>query len=436
MKNALLQDLACRLLRTSLREGKASPNSGILHGRDFTQRRRPGIDGTSPALFCLRLCRAGLFLLFCLCCTWSQAWEVTTHLDMGLQSKVKLKMIADAHPEALLCIRAIDTYWYALAFMLVHEDDGSNPEEHFYDPYTGRGLYIWRSALERANQYWESAINNFRLGNYPSAFNELGRVCHLVQDMGCPAHTLLDPHLDETFFPPITGYVADTDSLHIHAQQPGNYVHSTGEAILAGNNLTEVMTTLARISSAWDSDDRCGHDLTGRGNGRLNGLSQFCNLVTPDLNGVIISSDLQLIVSDCMPRTEEAVASVLILFLEKVRPLVVEFAQPAQDKAYNGTKGVPLAAYARIRPPAVVSNIRTIRFDYQDRESVSPDQWLLAKEVTVVNDVAQDRWYNNFNSGNIVLRAVAVDNAGCESPPVNVTIKLDSTPPKIENTRP
>lgn len=82
----------------------------------------------------------------------------------------------------------------------------------------------------------------------------------------------------------------------------------------------------------------------------------------------------------------------------------------------------------------MVSNIKAIRFDYQDRESALPDKWLLVKEVPVVDILAQDRWYNTLNSGNILVRAIVVDNAGCESQPETVAIKIDSTPPKI--TRP
>ena len=86
-------------------------------------------------------------------------------------------------------------------------DEDADPRylNHFYDPTTGKGLNGRISAKEWAqNQdgfigmtgdYSEKAIlDNYRSGNYFRAYEGIGHMLHLVQDMSVPAHTRDDSH--------------------------------------------------------------------------------------------------------------------------------------------------------------------------------------------------------------------------------------------------
>ena len=137
--------------------------------------------------------------------------------------------------------------------------------------------------------------------------------------MGCPAHTLLDPHPD--FFP-----FDDFDALHFYAKD--HVVDSEDNLVLGGDSLRDIMTTLAKVSAQWDSDDRCGHGPLRQGGGSLNGLSAFgCPLF---MDGLIINADLQRIVSGCMPVTEMAVTRVFMLFFDEIRPPRPQVTSPRQ----------------------------------------------------------------------------------------------------------
>jgi len=82
----------------------------------------------------------------------------------------------------------------------INEDDTPNFLFHFYDPKTGlnthTGVSLQTAPTRAAVQFWPSAINQFRSGNVMSAFENLGHVLHLLQDMTSPAHVHNDPHVE------------------------------------------------------------------------------------------------------------------------------------------------------------------------------------------------------------------------------------------------
>jgi endonuclease YncB( thermonuclease family) len=88
----------------------------------------------------------------------------------------------------------------------IAEDADPRYINHFYDPTTGKGLndglFKGVSAKEWAKKqnsvsgdYSESAIFlNYKNGNKKRAFQGIGHIIHLIQDMSVPAHTRNDSH--------------------------------------------------------------------------------------------------------------------------------------------------------------------------------------------------------------------------------------------------
>jgi len=96
----------------------------------------------------------------------------------------------------------------------IDEDNDPRYLNHFYNPVTGKGLDGWdqigklnlkvqgKSAKEWAKSqnsntgdYSEAAIlKNYQDGNLMRAYQGIGHIIHLIQDMAVPAHTRNDPH--------------------------------------------------------------------------------------------------------------------------------------------------------------------------------------------------------------------------------------------------
>jgi len=97
----------------------------------------------------------------------------------------------------------------------IGEDTDPRYINHFYDPVTGSGLNgydqegnlifkvqgqsarAWAKDQNRAatGDYSESAIlKNYQDGNLTRAYQGIGHIIHLIQDMSVPAHTRNDPH--------------------------------------------------------------------------------------------------------------------------------------------------------------------------------------------------------------------------------------------------
>lgn len=94
----------------------------------------------------------------------------------------------------------------AIIFGSIAEDTDPRYLNHFYNPSTGLGLRSgvlrglsakeWAQKQNSASgDYSESAIlNNYRNGNYQRAYQGIGHILHLIQDMAVPAHTRNDAH--------------------------------------------------------------------------------------------------------------------------------------------------------------------------------------------------------------------------------------------------
>lgn len=129
----------------------------------------------------------------------------------------------------------------------INEDTFPRYSNHFYNPATGQGLndggFTGVSAKEWAkNQsgaasgdYSVSAVlNNYRGGNFRRAYEGVGHILHLVQDMAVPAHTRNDIHIDGD---PYEGW----------AEQHGN-VNSDKIGSINISNIDQVFDNLAGYS--------------------------------------------------------------------------------------------------------------------------------------------------------------------------------------------
>ncbi|KKR32229.1 MAG: putative secreted protein, periplasmic copper-binding protein (NosD) family [Candidatus Falkowbacteria bacterium GW2011_GWF2_39_8] len=88
-------------------------------------------------------------------------------------------------------------------------DEDADPRylNHFFDPTTGKGLDGRISAKDwsqnqdgligMTGDYSEAAIlDNYKIGNYHRAYQGIGHMLHLIQDMSVPAHARNDSHPD------------------------------------------------------------------------------------------------------------------------------------------------------------------------------------------------------------------------------------------------
>lgn len=146
----------------------------------------------------------------------------------------------------------------------IHEDDGSNYMEHFWDEDGGDdcGLHIWpnvkkHSALHRAAAYLRVIDILWQSGDHDTPYKTLGRVLHLVEDMGVPAHCNNDPHpaqesYEKTYCP--SHYAAYGSGIKI--KPPGSEPSWLRD---------RVMRPLCDMSDNYDSNDGDGeHDKGAR----------------------------------------------------------------------------------------------------------------------------------------------------------------------------
>ncbi len=63
---------------------------------------------------------------------------------------------------------------------------------HYYNPYTEKGLTALNSA-DLCQQYYDQAIENYKRGDYSGSAYNLGRALHMVMDSTVPHHSANDP---------------------------------------------------------------------------------------------------------------------------------------------------------------------------------------------------------------------------------------------------
>ncbi len=87
-----------------------------------------------------------------------------------------------------------DAYeFYTLNKSSLHEgviwaDQDFKSREHFYNPYTHRGLYGCKSSMQRFHKYYACALVHWDCGDRDKAMFYLGAAVHLIQDSTIPQH--------------------------------------------------------------------------------------------------------------------------------------------------------------------------------------------------------------------------------------------------------
>jgi len=131
----------------------------------------------------------------------------------------------------------------------IAEDADPRYINHFYDPTTGKGLGVpasvsvkeWARYQDGASaitgDYSESAIlSNYRNGNFERAYQGVGHMLHLTQDMSVPAHTRLDSH-------------PEGDPYEAWAAKNGA-ISASGILLTSINELNQAFDDLAKYSHA------------------------------------------------------------------------------------------------------------------------------------------------------------------------------------------
>ncbi len=71
---------------------------------------------------------------------------------------------------------------------VVWADQDFKSREHFYNPYTQRGLYGCKSSMQRFGKYYGCALVHWDCGDKEKAMFYLGAALHLIQDSTIPQH--------------------------------------------------------------------------------------------------------------------------------------------------------------------------------------------------------------------------------------------------------
>lgn len=79
----------------------------------------------------------------------------------------------------------------------VWADQDFKSSQHFYNPYTHKGMYGRKNARNLGLGYYTKSLRLWKLGEYEKSMFYLGAAIHIIQDMTIPQHAnvrLLDNH--------------------------------------------------------------------------------------------------------------------------------------------------------------------------------------------------------------------------------------------------
>ncbi len=133
--------------------------------------------------------------------------------------------------------------------------------QHFWDEDAGpnAGLYLnkqWDSGYQRSQKLWDKkVIPYYNAGKKKEAYYWLGRVAHMLGDLGVPAHAHLDMHI---FVDTYEMFMGDRT-----LNTAGNYRQwSASGAPAPGTTLFEIFQGMADLTDDFESNDRDGEHPT------------------------------------------------------------------------------------------------------------------------------------------------------------------------------
>ncbi len=109
--------------------------------------------------------------------------ECKVHQYVNNQSLIILKN--DGRNEAY---NLMNSYIEDINQGVVWADQDLKSSNHFYNPYTDKGLYGNSNAKNECKSYYSKALHEYGLDNYKNAMFYLGAACHIIQDLLVPQH--------------------------------------------------------------------------------------------------------------------------------------------------------------------------------------------------------------------------------------------------------
>lgn len=285
------------------------------------------------------------------------------------------------------------------------EDGGLRQLNHFWDPTNGAGLPpIGQPALGYAQGLYDNALSSYEEEHYnegfdTGAYHYLGRVVHLLGDMGVPAHVLLQEHIS-----------GDT----YEGRGTANY---RPESQIQTGTLEELMRTVAEIANDYDSDGEVGQtDIVDN---------------NPDLD----NGECDTIADACFPAAVRSAGGILMNFFSDIQP-VTEIDFPAQGAITSGlvagdNQGVHFDIFAHSYNGTF--NMGTIDLDYS--EDIVAYGWADITDLAGLSDSPTYTydWENSLNNEMVWLRVQGEDTGGCSSVVHGRSVSIDSTAPVISN---
>jgi hypothetical protein len=298
---------------------------------------------------------------------------------------------------------AISCFSNTVIYYSVHEDDGVNWLQHFMDPVTGNGWGGNPSALSRALVLWYEGLDWYKEGNYALAYERLGRVIHLVEDMGVPAHVQLDAHW----------WIFGWD-MYEARYAPENPIGDSG--INNPISLPQIINGLANTSDYYDSNDVDG--VGDQGNRRAGGLEY---------------SECPPIAQTCYRGAIRSSGAVLKLFYDTVSPAVGVVYEPQSGTTTSGLVGISCEVTANS-----YGNNNYIRFVdvYYNRNDDQSGLWYWAAILYRNQQTGRftGKCKNGINDSKVWICFKAVDNGSCDGIPVyDRWVKIDSARPTVTN---
>jgi Subtilase family/Bacterial pre-peptidase C-terminal domain/CARDB len=202
---------------------------------------------------------------------------------------------------------------------------------HFWDPDAGYNVGLtfplnlgtqYESAVNRAERFWDTAKSEYRGANFGTAYWWLGRVGHLLMDMGVPAHVHLDCHggvpgcgadsyevwMEDHYSEfAASGSLTDYNTLDMNAFyiNTWNLGPTYKNQALAQTNLFKLFLHMAEWTDEFESDGRPGET-------HSDGVGDVCNFLS--------DTECRNHANSIVPRLMKHVAGLYKLFWDETHP--------------------------------------------------------------------------------------------------------------------
>jgi hypothetical protein len=351
------------------------------------------------------------------------AYQGAEHSNIGDQARALFLAVAPGNQWCGVSPLTNAQVWDHIAYMLVHEDDGGSWVRHFWNPDGGTndGWFGYDSAYVYAQSLADTVLfPAYQAGDRQLAYQTLGRIGHLVSDMGVPAHVHNDPHPFEEWY----------EKEYIGAVVGGvkvNYVFAGVDDIRTGT-LFGLMYNLAERADNYPSNDREGEE------------HAWADL----FETVIINGEPQvvgkpgtgpLIANDCYKGAIGSLVGLFHWFFDAVHPVAGPLSPV--NTAISGIWGSDFLLYGtEFGVGALIVSQGELTCSTASAAPDPWDEWAWAPvdaDYMGISPFALS-WRPSSLNRRAWLRARVWDSLRCESPPAIMGwVDIDSTRPGILN---